>query len=165
MIAFAAATIEESSDGEENALFALLMADLAEAEGAAAWEENERLKRDPEAVVPLEVQRHCLKPISRSCTDKTFRADPLNLLIETFADRTERSFFGGNSNRGSGEGRSMPRPNGFLRDMCCGTPVLTPAVRDTPMRGQRRKGLFLSPYLRGRGCRWDWTRKTPIRAL
>lgn len=121
MIAFAAATIEESSDGEETALFALLMADLAEAEGAAAWEENERLKRDPEAVAPLEVQRHCLKPISRSCTDKTFRADPLNLLIETFADRTERSFFGGNSNRGSGEGalRATPQwlPEGYaLRD-------------------------------------------------
>lgn len=50
----------------EDALFALLMDKFSAAQGKAAWEENERLKRDPAAAVPLPVQQRCLKRISKS---------------------------------------------------------------------------------------------------
>lgn len=49
----------------EDALFALLMEPVAEQEGAAALEENERLKNDPTAAVPAEVTRKSLRTIRR----------------------------------------------------------------------------------------------------
>ena len=58
----------------EDALFALLMDNFAAAQGKAAWEENERLKRDPGAAVPLPVQQRCLKQISRHFSRQYFRS-------------------------------------------------------------------------------------------
>lgn len=58
----------------EDALFALLMDNFSAAQGKAAWEENERLKRDPAAAVPLPVQQRCLKQISRHFSRQYFRS-------------------------------------------------------------------------------------------
>lgn len=49
----------------EDALFALLMDDLAVAEGEKALEEHERLQNDPEAAVPDQTIRQGLKTIQR----------------------------------------------------------------------------------------------------
>lgn len=54
---------EQLQEQYEDALFAIMMAELAESEGAKAWKENERLKQDPNAAVPLEVQERCLRTI------------------------------------------------------------------------------------------------------
>ena len=64
---------EQLQEQYEDALFALLMDDLAAIEGQAALEENERLKNDPEYAVPTDVRQRCLKTISRCCTKKTLR--------------------------------------------------------------------------------------------
>lgn len=48
----------------EDALFSLLMDEFAESEGKAALEENERLKADPNFVVPKELQQRCKRTIS-----------------------------------------------------------------------------------------------------
>ena len=48
----------------EDALFSLLMDEFAESEGKAALEENERLKADPNFVVPKELQQLCRRTIS-----------------------------------------------------------------------------------------------------
>lgn len=64
---------EQLQEQYEDALFALLMDDLAATEGQAALEENERLKNDPEYAVPTDVRQRCLKTISRCCTKKTLR--------------------------------------------------------------------------------------------
>lgn len=49
----------------EDALFALLMEDVAEAEGRKALEENERLKSDPSAAMPDSLRNKCLRIIRR----------------------------------------------------------------------------------------------------
>ena len=64
---------EQLQEQYEDALFALLMDDLAATEGQAALEENERLKNDPEYAVPTDVRQRCLKTISRCCAKKTLR--------------------------------------------------------------------------------------------
>ena len=64
---------EQLQEQYEDALFALLMDDLAAIEGQAALEENERLKNDPEYAVPTDVRQRCLKTISRCCAKKTLR--------------------------------------------------------------------------------------------
>ena len=64
---------EQLQEQYEDALFALLMDELAATEGQAALEENERLKNDPEYAVPTDVRQRCLKTISRCCTKKTLR--------------------------------------------------------------------------------------------
>lgn len=51
---------EKLRDRYEDALFALLMDEIAEKEGALAREENEQLKNDPTAAVPEDVDRRCL---------------------------------------------------------------------------------------------------------
>lgn len=56
---------EELQERYEDALFALLMDEIAEKEGALAQEENERLKHDPSAAVPEDVDRRCLQTIRR----------------------------------------------------------------------------------------------------
>ena len=48
----------------EDALFSLLMDEFSESEGKAALEENERLKADPNFVVPKELQQRCRRTIS-----------------------------------------------------------------------------------------------------
>ncbi len=62
---------EKLQEQYEDALFALLMDDLAIAEGKSAEEENEQLKNDPRYAVPPEVRQRCLRTISRHCTKKT----------------------------------------------------------------------------------------------
>ena len=49
----------------EDSLFALLMDDVAEAEGEKALEELERLNADPDAAVPEELKRKCYQTIDR----------------------------------------------------------------------------------------------------
>lgn len=48
----------------EDALFSLLMDEFAENEGREALKENERLRADPNFVVPKELQQRCKKTIS-----------------------------------------------------------------------------------------------------
>ena len=64
---------EQLQEQYEDALFALLMDDLAAIEGQAALEENERLKNDPEYAVPTDVRQRCLKTISQCCMKTTLR--------------------------------------------------------------------------------------------
>lgn len=56
---------EQLQDRYEDALFALLMDEIATKEGKKAIEENERLKNDPSAVIPEDVDRRCLQTIRR----------------------------------------------------------------------------------------------------
>ncbi|WP_312941964.1 DUF4367 domain-containing protein [Oscillibacter sp.] len=54
---------EELRERYENALFALMMNEVAISEGRKALEENERLKNDPTAEVPEDVSRRCQRTI------------------------------------------------------------------------------------------------------
>ena len=56
---------EELQDRYEDALFALLMDKIATAEGKEALEEIERLKSDPDAAIPENVDKRCLQTIRR----------------------------------------------------------------------------------------------------
>ena len=58
----------------EDALFALLMEGVAEAEGEEALRLNEELKKDPNAEVPKEVQKRCEKTIRSAFAQKQLRA-------------------------------------------------------------------------------------------
>lgn len=58
-------TREQLQDEYEDALFALLMYDVAQLEGQRAEAENERLQNDPNAEVPEEVNQRCLRTIRR----------------------------------------------------------------------------------------------------
>lgn len=58
-------TREQLQEEYEDALFALLMYDVAELEGRRAAEENGRLLNDPNARVPEELDRKCLQLINR----------------------------------------------------------------------------------------------------
>lgn len=62
---------EQLQEQYEDALFALLMDDFAVTVGEAAIEENERLQKDPNYEVPLEVRKRCLKTISKCCQKRT----------------------------------------------------------------------------------------------
>ena len=61
---------EKLQENYEDALFALLMEDVIEAEGARLAQENERLKRDPSAAVPKELHEKCMNTIRRRCGQK-----------------------------------------------------------------------------------------------
>ena len=56
---------DELREAYEDALFALLMYDVAEHEGARLLEENERLKNDENAAVPESLDRKCRATIRR----------------------------------------------------------------------------------------------------
>ena len=56
---------EKLYDDYENALFALLMDDVAAAQGEAALAENQRLKADPAAVVPGDLHARCVRTVRR----------------------------------------------------------------------------------------------------
>jgi hypothetical protein len=56
---------EELQEQYEDALFALLMEDMIEEDGKRLLEENERLKQDPDADVPDEVNQRCIRTIKR----------------------------------------------------------------------------------------------------
>lgn len=58
----------------EDAMFALLMDYVAESEGKKAIEENEALRRDPDAAVPEEVRKACMKEIGRSFRKSSARS-------------------------------------------------------------------------------------------
>ena len=55
----------------EDAMFAILMDHVAQAEGQWALEENQRLKEDPNAAVPDSVQKRCKKCIRNAFAAKT----------------------------------------------------------------------------------------------
>ena len=65
---------EQLQEQYEDALFALLMDDMMEEEGKQLLEENERLKQDPAAAVPDEVNARCIKTINRAFTRKRCRS-------------------------------------------------------------------------------------------
>lgn len=65
-------TREQLQEEYEDALFALLMYDVAELEGRRAEEENERLRNDPNARVPEDLDRKCLQLINRHFLKKKF---------------------------------------------------------------------------------------------
>lgn len=57
----------------EDALFALLMDEVAEVEGQKALEENQRLKESGELVIPEEVSQRCQRVIARKTAEKDFK--------------------------------------------------------------------------------------------
>lgn len=57
----------------EDALFALLMDDLAQQEGERLIRENETLKEDPAAAVPEAVNRRCLQTIRREVLRRKYK--------------------------------------------------------------------------------------------
>lgn len=50
---------------DEEATFALLMNTVAELEGKRLLQENERLKSDPAAAVPPEIDQKCIETIKK----------------------------------------------------------------------------------------------------
>lgn len=65
---------ERLQDRYEDALFALLMDDIATMESKKAEEENERLKNDPSAAVPEDLDRRCMQLIRRHFAKQKARA-------------------------------------------------------------------------------------------
>lgn len=65
---------EQLQDRYEDALFALLMDEIATKEGKKAIEENERLKNDPSAAIPEDVDQRCLQTIRRRFVRQGARA-------------------------------------------------------------------------------------------
>lgn len=64
---------EQLLDNYEDAFFALLMEKAVMAEGKRILEENERLKKDPDFIVPPELNRACIKTINRAFRKKKIR--------------------------------------------------------------------------------------------
>lgn len=64
---------EKLQEQYEDALFALLMDDLAVEEGKKAYEENKRLKADSSFEVPSESRKRCVETIARCCRKKQFQ--------------------------------------------------------------------------------------------
>ena len=64
---------EELREQYENALFALMMDEVAISEGKKALVENERLKNDPTAEVPENVSKRCQRTIRQYFAKKTAR--------------------------------------------------------------------------------------------
>lgn len=64
---------EKLQEQYEDALFALLMDDLAVEEGKKAYEQNERLKADSSFEVPSESRKRCVETIARCCRKKQFQ--------------------------------------------------------------------------------------------
>ena len=56
----------------EDALFALMMEDVAETEGEKLQELNEQLKRDPSAEIPRELDERCIRTIRTEFGKKNF---------------------------------------------------------------------------------------------
>ena len=65
---------EQLQERYEDALFALLMDELAAAEGQRAEEEKERLRDDPSAAVPEDLDRRCARLIRRHVARRRARA-------------------------------------------------------------------------------------------
>lgn len=54
------------TDNYEDALFALLMENVSHEEGIKAIEENKRLKNDPDAELPIDLQNKCVQTIRKN---------------------------------------------------------------------------------------------------
>lgn len=74
---------ERLLDNYEDALFALMMDEFAEQEGQRLLEENERLKQDPSATIPPDVDRRCLKTIKQTFIKKQ-RQELLRVVYQMF---------------------------------------------------------------------------------
>lgn len=57
----------------EDSLFALVMDEFAEEEGKRLLEENERLKQDPNASIPIETNKRCLRTITKAFSRKRYQ--------------------------------------------------------------------------------------------
>lgn len=57
----------------EDALFALIMDEVAEAEGRIAIEENQRLKESGEVEIPAEMSRRCKRTILRKTSENNIK--------------------------------------------------------------------------------------------
>ena len=64
----------------EDAFFALLMHEIAEAEGEALLEQNEQLLADPDAAVPDVVRKRCLRTIEKSRRNTRLQSNTEKLL-------------------------------------------------------------------------------------
>lgn len=64
----------------EDAFFALLMNEVAEAEGQALLKKNEQLLADPNAAVPEAVSKRCLRTIEKSCRKARFQRNKQTML-------------------------------------------------------------------------------------
>lgn len=71
---------EKLQENYEDSLFALLMDEFARSEGERLIQENDRLKQDPAAAVPEEVERRCLRLIERETTKHRARKTTHGLL-------------------------------------------------------------------------------------
>lgn len=65
---------EQLQDRYEDALFALLMDEIATEEGKKAEAENERLKNDPSAAIPEALDKRCLRTIRRAFAKRRARS-------------------------------------------------------------------------------------------
>lgn len=72
---------EKLQEQYEDALFALLMDDLAVEEGKKAYEENERLKADSSFEVPLESRKRCVETIARCCRKNNFKVSAISAIM------------------------------------------------------------------------------------
>lgn len=85
----------------EDALFALIMDEVAEVEGQKALEENQRLKESGELVIPEEVSQRCQRVIARKTAEmmdelnESFYMNAESINMTPYAD-TVISFFGDN---------------------------------------------------------------------
>lgn len=75
---------EQLMENYEDALFALLMDEVAQQEGEKLREENRRLQEDPAAAVPPQTDRRCLRTI-RSALSKTRRKSALRTARRAFS--------------------------------------------------------------------------------
>lgn len=64
----------------EDAFFALLMNEVAEAEGQELLKKNEQLLADPNAAVPEAVSKRCLRTIEKSCRKARFQRNKQTML-------------------------------------------------------------------------------------
>lgn len=65
---------EQLQEAYEDALFTLLMNHVAELHGKQALQENRALREDPDAEVPQDIRRACLKAINRTFRKKNAQA-------------------------------------------------------------------------------------------
>lgn len=75
---------EQLMENYEDALFALLMDEVAQQEGEKLREENRRLQEDPAAAVPLRTDQRCLRTI-RSALSRTKRKSALRTARRVFS--------------------------------------------------------------------------------
>ena len=75
---------EQLLENYENALFALLMDEVAQQEGEKLRAENRLLREDPAAVVPPQTEQRCLRTI-RSALSKTKRKSALRTARRLFS--------------------------------------------------------------------------------